>query len=213
MLILTGVKEPKAHRAGSVRRISWREAVRLPSGFWVVVAVASLMTLARFSEGFLLLRAQSVGLKNMLVPLVFIVMNVVYAGCAYPVGRLSDRLGRRGLLLVGFAVLIAADVVLSMTGTIFGVMGGVALWGLHMGMTQGLLAAMIAEHAPVDQRGTAFGVFNLVSGAAALLASVIAGALWSAIGPQATFAAGAGFTACALLALLFRRGDKSPAQP
>lgn len=207
LLILVGVKEPETRRTGNARRISWREAARLPIGFWKVVGVASLMTLARFSEGFLLLRAQSVGLEEMLVPLVFIVMNLVYAGCAYPVGTLSDRLGRRGLLLTGFTVLIVADVVLANAGTIFGVIGGVALWGLHMGMTQGLLAAMVAEHAPADQRGTAFGVFNLVSGVAALLASVIAGALWSAIGPQATFWAGAGFTACAILALVFRRGE------
>lgn len=212
LLILVAVKEPEGRGDGSARRISWRDAARLPSGFWGVVAIAALIALARFSEGFLLLRAQSAGLEDMLVPLVLIVMNVVYAACAYPVGLLSDRLGRRGLLLAGFAVLIVADLVLARAETVIGVMGGVVLWGLHMGMTQGLLSTMVAEHAPADQRGTAFGIFNLVSGIAALLASVIAGALWSAVGPQAAFEAGAGFTACALLAALLRRKAPLPAR-
>ncbi len=202
LLIAVGVREPETHRAASAKRISWRQAAHLPSAFWAVTGVAALMTLARFSEAFLLLRAQSVGLADALVPAVFIAMNLVYAGSAYPVGRLSDRLGRRGLLLAGFAVLIAADLALAAAQTVPAVLGGVALWGLHMGMTQGLLSAMVADAAPAERRGTAFGVFNLVSGVAVLLASVVAGGLWNFVGPQATFVAGAAFTGCALLAAI-----------
>ncbi len=207
LLIVFGIHEPTIHKEGRASHLSWAEVKRFPLAFWAVVAIAMLMTLARFSEGFLLLRAQSVGLQAALVPLVFVVMNIVYAGSSYPIGHLSDKLGRRGLLLAGFGVLILADGVLAGASDIGQVMAGVALWGLHMGMTQGLLAALVADTAPAAVRGTAFGVFNLASGLALLLASVIAGWLWTAIGPAATFEAGAAFTAVALLALLFWRGD------
>jgi len=202
LVILIAVREP-SDTPGKARpkRLSWSDARCFPTAYWSVVAIAGLMTLARFSEAFLLLRAQTVGLEAVLVPAVFIVMNVVYAGSSYPVGRLSDRLGRRGLLLAGFAVLIVADLVLAAAGTLWQVMAGVALWGLHMGMTQGLLAALVADTAPAALRGTAYGVFNLISGIALLAASVIAGALWTVLGPAATFLAGALFTAAALLAL------------
>lgn len=208
LLIVFGIREPTVHKAARSSRLSWIEVKRFPAAYWAVVGIAMLMTLARFSEGFLLLRAQSVGLEAAWVPLVFVAMNVVYAGSSYPVGLLSDRFGRRGLLLGGFAVLIVADLVLAQANDIWQVMAGVALWGLHMGMTQGLLATLVAETAPASLRGTAFGVFNLASGVALLFASVIAGALWTVIGPQATFQAGAAFTAAALAALLFWRGEK-----
>jgi len=204
LLIIVGISEPTSHRTAPAKgRLSWAEVKDFPWAYWAVVAIAMLMTLARFSEGFLLLRAQSVGLEAALVPLVFVAMNIVYAGSSYPVGRLSDRLGRRGLLLGGFAVLILADLVLAQAKDIVQVMAGVALWGLHMGMTQGLLSTLVADTAPANLRGTAFGVFNLASGLALLLASVIAGALWTIIGPAATFQAGAAFTTIALVALLF----------
>lgn len=205
LLIVLGIREPTVHMAAVKARLSWAEVKRFPAAYWAVVAIAMLMTLARFSEAFLLLRAQSVGLHAALVPLVFVVMNVVYATSSYPVGRLSDRLGRHGLLLGGFAVLIVADMVLAQARDISQVMAGVALWGLHMGMTQGLLAALVADTAPPELRGTAFGVFNLASSIALLLANVIAGWLWTDIGQSATFLAGAAFTSVALVALLFRR--------
>jgi MFS family permease len=202
LVILIAVREPPETREKArPKRLSWSDAQRFPAAYWAVVTIAGLMTLARFSEGFLLLRAQSADLEVALVPAVFIIMNVVYAGSSYPVGQLSDRLGRRGLLLAGFAVLIAADLVLAAAGPLWQVMAGVALWGLHMGMTQGLLAALVADTAPAALRGTAYGVFNLVSGIALLAASVIAGALWTFIGPAATFLTGALFTVIALLAL------------
>lgn len=209
LLILLGVHEPTVHKAAATpERPSWGQLRGMPSAFWVVVGIAMLMTLARFSEGFLLLRAGSVGLPTALVPLVFVAMNLVYAASAYPVGRLSDRLGRRRLLQVGFAVLVLADAVLATAGGIGPVMAGVALWGLHMGMTQGLLASLVADAAPPTLRGTAFGAFNLATGIALLPASVIAGALWSSLGPAATFAGGAVFSTLALIALLAWR-DRS----
>jgi MFS family permease len=151
----------------------------------------------------LLLRAKSVGVPLVLVPTVMVVMNVVYAFSAWPAGALSDQISRYRLLVIGFALLIVADLVLAFGGSDVIVMIGVAIWGLHMGLTQGLLQALVADTAPAQLRGTAFGVFNLVSGLAMLLASIVAGGLWDAIGPDGTFLAGAGFTAIALAVLPF----------
>jgi len=183
-----------------------RELRRLGDVYWLVVIVATVFTLARFSEAFLLLRAQSVGLPLALVPAIMVVMNIVYAFSAWPAGALSDRLGRFGVLAAGFALLLLADLVLALGGSISAVLLGAALWGLHMGLTQGLLAAMVADAAPAELRGTAFGMFYLITGLAMLAASVIAGGLWDLVGPQGTFFAGAIFTAAALAALpLLRR--------
>jgi MFS family permease len=188
--------------AAAVRApLSTAELGRLGAPYWLIVAVATAFTLARFSEAFLLLRAQSVGLTLALVPAVMVVMNVVYAAAAWPAGALSDRIGRRGLLAGGFALLVVADLVLAFGTSIAAVGIGVALWGLHMGLTQGLLAALIADTAPAELRGTAFGMFNLIAGVATLVASIVAGALWDITGPSGTFLAGAIFTALALLGL------------
>jgi MFS family permease len=172
-----------------------------------------VFTLARFSEAFLVLRAQTVGLPIFLIPAVLVVMNVVYAVAAYPAGILSDKVDRMSILLLGFGILIVADVVLALASGIFGVTIGVVLWGLHMGLTQGLLATLVADAAPPELRGTAFGMFNLMSGIALLAASIIAGALWDASGPQSTFLAGAAFTALALVGLISIRRRISPRQP
>ena len=199
------VREPKSPpRAKRLRSpLSRAELARLDMGYWIVVGVAAIFTLARFSEAFLLLRAKSAGMPVVLVPTVMVVMNVVYAFSAWPAGALSDRIGRYRLLIAGFALLIVADLILALGSGIALVMLGVAVWGLHMGLTQGLLQALVADTAVPELRGTAFGVFNLVSGLAMLLASVIAGALWDVIGPDGTFLAGAAFTAVALVALPF----------
>ena len=149
----------------------------MPAACWVVVAVAFVLTLARFSEAFLILRSQSVGLPIALVPLVMVVMNVVYALAAYPAGVIADRIGRQGVLIAGIAFLIVADVILAMGSTVLPILLGVVFWGLHMGFTQGLLATLVADTAPADLRGTAFGVFNFAIGLAMLAASVIAGRL------------------------------------
>jgi MFS family permease len=182
------------------------ELGRLSTAYWLVVGVSAVFTLARFSEAFLLLRAQSVGLQLTLVPIVMVVMNVVYTFSAWPAGALSDRVDRYLVVAAGFATLILADLVLALGNGVVTVLIGVALWGLHMGLTQGLLAALVADTAPPELRGTAFGMFNLLSGIALLLASIIAGGLWDVIGPGGTFLAGAMFTAIALAALpLVRR--------
>ncbi len=206
-IIVFGVREPE--RPPGLRTVraplSRAELARLGSAYWVIVGVAAIFTLARFSEAFLLLRAQSVGLPLAIVPSVMIVMNIVYTLSAWPAGALSDRLGRYGLLTAGFALLILADLVLALGGSVITVMIGVALWGLHMGLTQGLLAALVADTAPAELRGTAFGVFNLVSGVATLAASIVAGALWDIAGPSGTFFAGAIFATTALAALPLAR--------
>ncbi|TQF81823.1 MFS transporter [Elioraea sp. Yellowstone] len=202
-LVVVAVHEPP--RPAGLRAVrtplARAELARLGPAYWQVVGIAAVFTLARFSEAFLILRAQSVGTALMLVPVVLVVMNIAYALSAYPVGALSDRMDRVGLLLLGLALLVAADVVLAVTGGILGVGIGVVLWGLHMGCTQGLFAALVADAAPAELRGTAFGVFNLVGGLALLAASTIAGALWDAVGPAGTFLAGAAFALLAALGL------------
>ncbi len=199
-LIAWAVKEParpvQAGKASS--RLQLFDLRRLPSAFWIVVAVAFVLTLARFSEAFLVLRAQSVGLSIAFIPAVMVVMNIAYALAAFPAGAVSDRLGRREILIAGVALLIVADFILAFAGSVPAVLAGVVFWGLHMALTQGLLAALIADTAPADLRGTAFGIFYFTGGVALLIASVLAGALWDAIGPAATFLAGAGFTVIAL---------------
>ena len=205
LLLMVGVREP-ARPAGAARSnpISRANLKRLPRAYWWVVGVGAVFTLARFSEAFLVLRAEQLGVPLALVPLVMVAMNVVYSLTAYPFGKLSDRVSHHGLLLAGLSVLVAADVVLAVSTHWLGLLLGVALWGVHMGMTQGLLAAMVAAQAPADLRGTAFGFFNLVSGVALLAASVLAGLLWQYLGPAWTFGAGAAFSVLAMAALAWR---------
>jgi len=195
-ILVLGVREPaRAERTSELHPpIRWIELGRLGGLFWGIVAVGAVLTLARFSEAFLVLRAADAGLPLALVPLVLVAMNVVYAASAYPMGAFSDRIDRRLVLVAGSGVLILADLVLALAANLWIVMLGVALWGLHMGMTQGLLAALVADSAPPALRGTAFGLFHLASGVALLLASLIAGLLWELLGPAATFLAGAAFT-------------------
>jgi MFS family permease len=202
LLLAVGVKEP-ARPATHERRNPLRTQAlrRLGRGYWWIVALGAVFTLARFSEAFLVLRAQQLGVPLALVPLVMVAMSGVYAASAYPFGKLSDRMSHRLLLALGLVVLIVADLLLGLAQAWPLALAGVLLWGLHMGMTQGLLAAMVAEVAPADLRGTAFGVFNLLSGLAMLVSSLLAGALWDALGPAATFYAGAGFCALTLLGL------------
>jgi MFS family permease len=169
------------------------------------VTIGAVFTLARFSEAFLVLRAQQSGVAMALVPLVMVAMNLVYAASAYPFGKLSDRMSHSTLLAAGLVVLIAADLVLASGNHWTTMLAGVALWGIHMGMTQGLLATMVADTAPADLRGTAYGVFNLVSGLAMLFASGVAGWLWDQHGAATTFLGGAAFAGIALMGLFIRR--------
>jgi MFS family permease len=207
-LLAIFVREPRRHAESGARApLTLADAGRLSSRYWLVVLLGGVFTLARFSEAFLVLRAQDVGIALGYVPLVLIAMNVSYAAFAYPAGIAADRLSARTLLLHGLALLIVADLVLALAASSLMVLAGSALWGLHMAFTQGLLSKLVADNAPAQLRGTAFGIFNLVSGIAILLASVIAGALWNAFGPAATFLAGAAFAAVTAFGLLGYRGS------
>jgi MFS family permease len=207
-LIAFAVREPAAPADGShagKRDVRFdRETMRaLGRPFWGVAAAGAALTLARFSEAFLVLRASELHLGEAYAPAVLVVMNVVYSLASYPVGRMADRMAPRTLLFWGVAFLVASDVALALANHLALAWIGIALWGLHMGFTQGVLAAMVAHTAPVELRGTAFGVFNLASGIAMLVASALAGALWSFVGPAATFWAGALFAlACAAITRL-----------
>ncbi|MDB5989517.1 MAG: major facilitator superfamily transporter [Herbaspirillum sp.] len=206
-LIVKGVEEP-AHEPATQR---FRSPIRLnilwrfSGAYWWVVMVGAAFTLARFSEAFLILRAQQIGLSMAWVPSVMVVMALFYALSAYPAGKWSDRIERTWLLGTGLGLLVAADIMLARAESITGVMLGVALWGLHMGFSQGTLAALVADTTPKEFKGTAFGVFNLVSGLCMLLASIIAGWLWQFHGSKTTFYTGAVFSAVALLLILLKR--------
>ena len=213
-LIVFAVHEPE--REPTLRKVKFPlhrdELARLGRTYWLVVVVATVFTLARFSEAFLLLRANQVGLPVMLVPAVLVVMNIVYSLASYPAGVLADDGGRYRVLLAGVAFLVLADLVLAFAPGIGGVGVGVILWGLHMGFTQGLLATLVADTSPPELRGTAFGMFNLLTGGALLAASVVAGMLWDSVGARATFVCGAALATVALLGLVaIRRKLAAPA--
>ena len=202
-LLVFGVHEPAPR--GKQRRVrsplSVKELKQLGADYWSVVGLAGIISIARFSEAFLILHAQASGLPVTLVPLVLVVMNVVYALAAYPAGALSDTANRVSVLALGLGFLIAADLAFVFMGGLAGVTVGVALWGLHMGFSQGLLASLVADTSPAELRGTAYGVFNLLTGLAALVASILAGALWDFNGSQATFIASAILAGLALASL------------
>jgi MFS family permease len=210
-ILILGVKEPAKHTQQSGRGVPhWRDARSLGGPFWAVVAVAAVFSLARFSEAFLILRAREAGLSFTWAPVVLVIMNLADFTSAYPTGWLSDRLGRIRLLAVGLAVLIASDLVLAFGHHIVTIGVGILLWGLHLGLTQGLLATLVADTAPKALRGSAFGVFHFVGGLAALTASVLAGGLWQWYGPSLTFFAGAGFSMTALAGLILWRTWYAP---
>ena len=197
--------EQAEKRSNPIRRANLK---RLSKTYYWVVGVGAVFALGRFSLAFLVLRAQQAGIPVALVPLVMVAMNLVYSLTAYPFGKLSDRISHNTLLAVGLAVLIAADLVLALSSHWAVVLGGVAIWGIHLGITEGLLTTMVAETAPPDLRGTAYGIFNLVSGIAMLGASVIAGLMWDSFGAFATFCAGAVFCGLALLGLMLHPATK-----
>ena len=210
-VLVFGVKEPSGRPRATRAPLHASEIGALGAAYWLVVVAGAIFTLARFSEAFLVIRAIDGGLALAWAPAVIAVMSLVYAACAYPAGRLQDRIGARPLLLLGLGALIAADLVLAAGSSLLAIFIGIGLWGLHMGLTHGVLAALIAATAPERLRGTAFGLFGLVTGLAALVASVLAGLLWDRIGAGATFLAGAAFAATALIAFLLVKQDPGTA--
>jgi MFS family permease len=214
ILLLAGVREsPGEGGKGKRHALFGAPLAQLPGRYWLIVLLGLLFTLARFSEAFLLLRALDTGLSAAYTPLLMVGMNVVYAGTSYPAGILSDRFGSRAQLAAGLALLVAAHVVLAAAQHPFTVFAGVLLWGGHMGFTQGVLSKLVANHVQERFRGTAFGVFNLATGLAVLLASLIAGALWEAAGPKATFLAGAVFAGVAAVCLFLSRFQEMHESP
>jgi MFS family permease len=206
-ILAAGIEEPAEHADGRPPRSlpHWRDLGAFSAAYWCVVVIGAVFTLARFSEAFLILRAHDVGLALDWTPLVLVVMNFAYVVSAYPAGKLSDRVGRVGLLALGMVMLIVADVVLALGTSLAASLVGVAVWGLHLGLTQGLLSALVADTAPGELRGSAFGIYNLCCGVAALAASLLAGILWQSAGPPATFFAGAGFSSVTLVGLFVWR--------
>jgi MFS family permease len=202
-VLVFGVKERALPPQKARVPIELRQIMLLGRPYWLVVMAGTVFTLARFSEAFLIIRAQQGGLPIAWAPAVIAVMSLVYAASAYPAGRMQDKTGARSLLVFGLVALIAADLLLGFGQSLVVLFLGIGLWGLHMGLTQGVLSALVAATAPEQLRGTAFGLFGLITGLAALAASVLAGALWDLVGSAATFAAGASFAAIALLAFLF----------
>jgi MFS family permease len=203
ILMVVGVREPDGIRPARTQRwpIRKEELRRLSTSYWTVIAIGVVFTFARFSEAFLVLKAQAEGLPLTLIPLVFVWMNLVYASTATPAGIFSDKIGRSKVLLAGLGALTIADLTLAFVPGLGGALVGVGFWGLYLGLSQGLLSALVADTAPDDLRGTAFGVFNLLTGGVLLIASILAGWLWDAFGSTATFIAGAAFSALATLLL------------
>jgi MFS family permease len=213
LVIIIAVRDVDAPATKTVRvPLKLADLLSLPRAYWAVVALGAVLTLARFSEAFLILKANAEGLPLALTPLVLVVMNLVYAAGAYPAGHFTDRMAPVRLLGMGIICLVAADLVLALTSGLAGVTLGLILWGAHMALTQGLLAKLVADHAPAHLRGSAFGMFNLATGIALLFASVIAGLLWDRFGAGATFFAGAGFATVALL-LASRYPKRAQSEP
>lgn len=204
-VLALAVREPEQEHASAdgKKRLSWADAKRLPARYWLTIALGCVVTLARFSEAFLILRAQSLGITAGLVPAIMIVMNVAYAALAYPAGAAADRMHPRHLLLAGLGILIAAHGVFAAASGSLWAFIGAALWGAHLAFTEGLLAKLVADASPASLRGTAFGLFNLANGGALLVAGVVAGWVWGAFGPPATFITGAVFALLAVIGLLF----------
>lgn len=212
LLVVFGVNDREAQDVAAQPPVQIRDISRFDRAFWSIVVIGVVFTLARFSEAFLILKANAEGLPLALTPLVLVVMNVVYSLGAYPAGVLSDRIDGRYLLVSALACLVFADLILALVPGLVGAFAGIALWGLHMALSQGLLAKLVADRAPENLRGSAYGLFNLATGVALLLASVTAGLLWDFMGPSATFIAGAVFAGAAMLMLAIMKPVQAPAR-
>jgi MFS family permease len=214
ILLLVAVKElPNHHEPRSHLPLRHGDLAALPKPFWWIIVIASLFSLARFSQAFLVLKAHDAGVDVAYVPLMLVVTFLVFSSTAYPFGILADRIDRRLQLAAGAVILLLAHIVLATADTIWLTILGGALWGLQLGATQGLLGAAIADTAPDDLRGTAFGIYDMAIGAATFAASAGAGLLWMAGGAATAFGAGACIATAAVLTLLLRPLPKSARAP
>ena len=206
VVLWVGVREPQVQPDASTKSRRVNLNVRaMPASFWVVCTVASVFMLSRFSEAFLVLVGTRAGLTPAFAPIALVAMNLAYLLSAYPVGKLSDRMEKPQLLVFGCALLAIANLTLAFASTPVLLVVGSLLWGLHMGFTEGIFAAMVANSAPKDLRGSAFGIFNLLRGLVLLAASVAAGILWDQVGPQATFGFGSVLAVATVAALWMAR--------
>ena len=211
IILIIGVKEPKIHHHEKIKiKIKIKDIYKIGSAYWQLVAVAGVLTLARFSEAFLILKAKDTGLSIAFVPLVMVAMNFIYAFAAYPAGIISDKVNRKTILLIGIVFLIIADIVLGFTSNLWMLTLGIIFWGMHMAFTQGLLATMVTDTTPQELRGTAYGVFNFVCGIAMLFSSIIAGVLWSRYGSSLAFFTGAMFSTIAFIGLFIIHSNHNP---
>ena len=201
VVIVLLVREPEQKQALVREPFDWRKARDLPARYWLIVAVGAVFTAARFSDSFLVLRAQDVGLSTSYAPMIIVVLSSVYAAGSYPAGVAADRVSPRTLLLAGLLFLVAADVVIALSRSLTGLFVGGALWGCHLALTQGVFAKVIAEFTPMDLRGTGFGLFDLARGIAFVIANTIAGSWWETSGPAATFFSAAAFATIAGIGL------------
>ena len=202
------LKEPEQHLAPIKKSPFFSGFKQLDAQTKRLLKVGFLFSLARFSEGFLILKGIDIGLSEAMSPITLAIFNLAYVALAYPAGILSDRMSPRAILMAGIAILIAGNLVLAETAGFVGLIIGTTLWGAHMALTQGIFSRMIADSAPEDVRATSFGAFWFVTGIAGLLASLGAGWLWDRQGSSATFLTSAAIAAGALamLSLLQHEG-------
>lgn len=205
LALVFAVKEPEVSSNNAGKRLKWSILRELSSAYWLVAVLGGVLQMARFSEAFLILRAENLGLAENFAPLVLVVMNVVYSLSSYPAGWLADRVRRDRIVLIGFLLLVLADTILALASNLPQVWAGVIAWGLHMGLTQGVLAALIADASPPEYRGTAFGIFNFISAIALLVASAVTGLLWDHYGPTSAFMYSAVVAVLGTTGLLFVR--------
>lgn len=192
-VLIFAVREPAESRAEikNIPAFRFADAFRLNPAIWTVICLAGVIMLARFSEAFLLLKSVEAGFSLTWVPVSIVIMHGVYGLCAYPVGKLSDTIGNTGLLLCSLVFLVVAHLTIAFSATVWEFVIGIVFWGLHMGFSQGLLGAMVADASPAGLRASAFGAFNLVTGIVLLIGNVAAGWLWQDLGSHAPFIAGA----------------------
>src|SRR5947209_9112049 len=212
LLAWLALREPEQHLAPLKKSPFFAGFRQLDKETKRLLQVGFLFTLARFSEGFLILKGIDIGLSEAMSPLTLAIFNLAYVALAYPAGILSDRMSPRAIRMVGMAALIAGNLVLAETAGFAGLVFGTALWGAHMALTQGIFARMIADSAPEPLRATSFGAFWFVTGFAGLFASLGAGWLWDREGASATFLTSAAVAAAAL-AMLSLLGDDRPVPP